>query len=519
MVTSFRGRPTLTDYQSAVARLDTCSQEPRLKRCAPKLGADGQPGVNGGSFGAVYRLDDPEDGRTWALKCFLRDEPDRARRYRSIANCLDQAKGSWRTEVHYVEKGLWVHERWWPVILMEWVAGARLPDWIDVLLDRRPGEAAEELRHLAHRFAAAVHQMHRSGISHGDLQSGNVLVAAENSIRFVDYDAMTVPNWSRPPLREDGHPDFRLPREGERGLDGATEVRHTAPVAGTSGTTFTSSTSTNVPLQEPDALVAIHRDRFPSHVIHSALVMLSHDTSLWSGLHRPGADHLLLSRKDFRDPSRSTSWRTLLGHRTPQVREAAARLRALLDCPVHLQPDLEPPSEVGRQQGVLERMAYRSTTGAPVGPRPFLDLGSFTRPFDGPRPQRDARPRPARPPGADVTPPSSPATEQPLPDEPGTIDLGRPGGSPVAPLSLPLFGQPASPPQPLDLPVVAPRVQEPAPRWEPPDLMDLWQQPSAPPPPSLLRSLRSNATSAQLVLVGAALCVICALLVILFVVL
>ncbi|MFJ3670233.1 AarF/UbiB family protein [Streptomyces sp. NPDC090106] len=516
MVTSFRGRPSLGDYQTAVAHLDKYSAEPRLKRCTPKLGGDGQPGANGGSFGAVYRLDDPEDGRIWALKCFLRDEPDRARRYRSIAVCLEQAKGSWRTEVHYVEEGLWVHEHWWPVVLMEWVAGARLTDWIDVLLDKRPGEAAEELRRLAHRFAAAVHQMHRSGISHGDLQSGNVLVAAENSIRFVDYDAMTVPDWSRPPLREDGHPDFRLPREGERGPDGATEVRHTAPAAGTSGTTFASSTSTNVPLQEPDALVAIHRDRFPSHVIHSALVMLSHDTSLWAGLHRAGADHLLLSRKDFRDPSRSTSWRTLLGHRTPEVRQAAARLRALLDCPVHLQPDLEPPSEVGRQQGVLERMAFRSTTGTPVGPRPFLDLGSFARPLEGPSSRRDGPARPVRPLSADITPPSP---ERPSPDEPGTMDLGLAADLPVAPLPVPPLGQAVLSSQPLDLPLPAPRVQGSVPRPEPQDLMDLWHQPSVAPRPSLLRSLLADATTAQVVLVGSASCAILTLVVLLVILL
>ncbi|MEU5322881.1 AarF/UbiB family protein [Streptomyces sp. NPDC021056] len=517
MVTSFQGRPNLTDYQSAVARLETCSEEPRLKRCAPRLGADGQPGANGGSFGAVYRLEDPEDGRSWALKCFLRDEPDRARRYRSIADCLDQARGSWRTEVHYVEKGLWVHERWWPVVLMEWVAGARLTDWIDTLLEQRPGEASAELRRLAHRFAAAVHQMHRSGISHGDLQSGNVLVAADTSMRFVDYDAMTVPDWSLPPLREDGHPDFRLPREGERGPDGATEVRHTAPTAGTSGTTFASSTSTNVPLQEPDALVAIHRDRFPSHVIHSALVMLSHDTSLWAGLHRPGADHLLLSRKDFRDPSRSTPWRTLLGHRTLEVRDTAARLRALLDCPVQLQPDLEPPSEVGRQQGVLERMAYRSTTGSPLGPRPFLDLGTFTRPFDGP--QRDSRARPVPAPRADRTPPAPQSPEQPLYEEPGTVDLGMPGDPAAAPGSVPQAREPAPVRRPTDLPVVVPRAADAAPHRRPPDLMDVWHQPSTPQPPSWLRSLRSNATPAQLVIVGATLIVLCALLLILLAVL
>ncbi|UUU19286.1 protein kinase domain-containing protein [Streptomyces sp. DSM 40750] len=380
MLTPQGQRPTLSDYQSAVARLEQCSEEPRLKRCLPKLGADGQPGADGGSFGAVYCLEDPEDGRSWALKCFLRDEPLRERRYREIANCLHGARGSWQTEVHYLRNGLWVQGKWWPVVLMEWVSGLRLTDWIDGVLDQRPGEASAELRRLAHRFASAVHRMHRSGISHGDLQSGNVLVTSETAVRFVDYDAMTVPGWSIPPRREDGHPDFRLPREGERGQDGETEVRHTAASTGTSGTVFTTSTSTGVPIQEPDALVAMHRDRFPSHVIHAALVMLSHDVSLWTALHRPGADHLLLSRKDFRDPTQSHNWHLLLHHRMREVRVTAAELRSMLNCPVDLQPDLEPQPEVASQESVLEPMAWRPTSGPRSGPRPFLDIGVFAVP-------------------------------------------------------------------------------------------------------------------------------------------
>ncbi|MET7455814.1 hypothetical protein ABZT03_28770 [Streptomyces sp. NPDC005574] len=431
--------PTLVDFQSAVARLEQCGEEPRLKRCRPRLDADGQPGADCGSFGAVYRLEDPQDGRLWALKCFTRDEPHRKDRYREIANCLRGARGSWRTEVHYLHNGLWVQARWWPVVLMEWAPGKRLTEWVDQLLDQRRRDTADELRRLAYRFASAVYQMHRSGISHGDLQSGNILVTAETEVRFVDYDAMTVPTWSLPPRREDGHPDFRLPREGERGPDGATQIRHTEVAV---GTVFTPSTANGIPIQEPDALVAMHRDRFPSHVIYSTLVMLSHDLSLWKTLHQPGSDHLLLSRKDFRDPAQSAAWRTLLNHNVDEVRGMARRLLALLQCPVDLQPDLEPQPEVASQADVLRPMAYRPTTGPRPATRPFLDLGIFPAPDE----PQDPRPVPAAKPTVAPTAKPGPvpaAKPGPVPAaKPGPVPTAKPGpvraqGAPVGPKAEP----------------------------------------------------------------------------------
>ncbi|OIJ63204.1 protein kinase family protein [Streptomyces mangrovisoli] len=497
MLTPGGQRPNLSDYQSAVARLQQCSEEPRLKRCVPRLGADGQPGADGGSFGAVYRLDDPEDGRSWALKCFLREEPGRGRRYRRISECLGGARGTWQTEVHYMDNGLWVHQRWWPVVLMEWVPGARLTDWIDALLEQRPGRAGNELRRLTHSFASEVHQMHRSGISHGDLQSGNVLVTPGCAVRFVDYDAMTVPGWTAPPRREDGHPDFRLPREGERGPDGATEIVHTAAATGTGGTVFAASTSTGMPLQEPDALTAIHRDRFPSHVIHTALVILSHDASLWTRLHRPGADHLLLSRKDFRDPAQSRNWGVLLHHETPQVRRAAEKLRAMLDCPVHLQADLVPQPEAEPGEDVLRPLVSNPLAGHDLGRplldnplsghdlgRPLLDLTGFAPADHGeaptvPLPVQDPEPEPeffeggwwryddgARPDAAPTAvpapPPPAPRLSTPVstpPSPPMSTPVSTPVSVPVStpvPVPVPTADeQQADGPEPLAIPHIA----------------------------------------------------------------
>ncbi|BFO21432.1 hypothetical protein SHKM778_78200 [Streptomyces sp. KM77-8] len=264
----------------------------------PAEAGHGRPaGADGGTFGAVYRLDDPRDGDSWALKCFLRDEPDRERRYREIARSLEGAQGAWRAEVRYLEHGLWVRGQWWPVVLMEWVPGLRLTDWIDGLLARREDTAPAELRRVAHRFAGAVYQMHRSGISHGDLQSGNVLVTAGTEVRFVDYDAMTAPGWPAP---RDARTDTRT-SGSPRGRTGPGRHDRAAPHGGrrryrrgpVHGRYLDGDSAPGDRRAHGDAPGPL-----PSHVIHASLVMLSHDVSLWEALHRPGSDHLLLSRRD-----------------------------------------------------------------------------------------------------------------------------------------------------------------------------------------------------------------------------
>ncbi|MEU9286663.1 hypothetical protein AB0D57_18570 [Streptomyces sp. NPDC048275] len=338
MLTPGGQRPTLSDYQNTVGQLHRFAQDPRLTRATPRRGADGQPGANGGSFGAVYRLDDPDDNRSWALKCFLRDEPDRRHRYEQISACLSSVRAPWHAEVHYLERGLYVGGNWWPVVLMEWIPGQRITGWIDRLIDENPADLASQFTRAARKFAAAVYQMHRCGISHGDLQSGNVLVLPNGAIRFVDYDAMTVPTYSCLPRREDGHPDFRLPRRDEWGVDDGTST-HIRGSAVHISTFITDSTTMSVNLPPQDGTAAMHRDRFPSQVIHSALVMLSEAPELWTELHRPGADHLLLSRRDFRNPVASERWERLLKHPRPRVRDTANRLHGMLGSMADALPD------------------------------------------------------------------------------------------------------------------------------------------------------------------------------------
>ncbi|MFE3323351.1 hypothetical protein [Streptomyces sp. NPDC059176] len=376
MLTPGAPRPTLSSYQNTVAKLAMFAEDPRLKRAVPRLGADGQPGADGGSFGAVYRLEDPEDGRDWALKCFLRDEPDRRTRYQRVSDCLASVHDSWRAEVHYVDRGLFVAGTWWPVLLMEWIDGQRLTRWIDELFHDDPPDLKPRFKRAAREFTDAVYAMHRRGIGHGDLQSGNVLVVPDGAFRFVDYDAMTVPDFQDVPRHEDGHPDFRLPREDEQGAgDGTSTVDRLSLVR--TGTFIADSSPAGAGLPSPDGAAAMHRDRFPSHVIHSALVMLGEAPELWAELHRPGGDHLLLSRTDLRNPNESQRWKRLLGHPNDRVRGTAQRLCGMLGSPAAALPDLEPLAEVADPQPFLTAMGWRLATEQATHQRPFLDLDAL----------------------------------------------------------------------------------------------------------------------------------------------
>ena len=66
--------------------------------------------------------------------------------------------------------------KWYPVILMEWVQGETLFNWVR---DRCREGNAEAVAFLADRWLDAVKELGDAGIAHGDLQHGNVMVTPQ----------------------------------------------------------------------------------------------------------------------------------------------------------------------------------------------------------------------------------------------------------------------------------------------------------------------------------------------------
>ena len=176
---------------------------------------------------------------------------------------------------------------------MNWVNGVPLDQAVAGWLNQ-----PDQLDHLRERWLRLDRELIETGIAHGDLQHGNVLVA-DGELRLVDYDGMFVPALHGESSHEVGHPNFQSPRR--------------------TGREFSKDL-----------------DRFSSLVIYTALLAVRHDPSLWTRYRMP-ADALLFRKSDFVAPDESHLFAELLRSRDPVIARltAAIRTAAMTGTAVH----------------------------------------------------------------------------------------------------------------------------------------------------------------------------------------
>jgi hypothetical protein len=294
--------PTGALYAEALQHPELCFSDPDLKHGkveqSPVLG----PKAISGNFASVFSVTAPS-GQRYALKCFTRDSATLGKRYAAISSALG-ALGSgalsqpWSVGFDFLEQGVLVQGGWYPVVRMTWVQGAGLISWIE-----RNLQDSAAVRVLADRFVAMVADLEDNGIAHGDLQHGNLLVAADGTIRLVDYDGMYVPALRGEPATENGHRNYQSPSR-------------TAADFGP------------------------HMDRFSAWVIALSLVAVATDPGLWHQLHDPQGESLILSEPDFKEPATSLAWPVLLHHPDARVRELADRVKGFVTVPCSALPAL-----------------------------------------------------------------------------------------------------------------------------------------------------------------------------------
>ncbi|WP_433891284.1 hypothetical protein [Streptomyces sp. CA-111067] len=305
-----------------------CFREPELKSGTvgrdPVLG----PKPISGNFASVFSVTS-RSGHRYAVKCFTQDVAAQESRYDAISRhlaALDRAALSqpWNIGFEYQPQGVLVAGQWYPLLKMEWAEGNSLIRWIE---DHRADPAA--LGALADRFAALTADLAATGVAHGDLQHGNLLVARDGTFRLVDYDGMFVPALAGYRATEMGHRNYQSP-------------------------------------QRSDTDFGPGLDRFSAWVIYVSLAALSADPMLWDQLHESGGEFLLLTEDDFRAPAASFRFGTLLSHPDPRLRDLAGRMRDLSAQPLSELPTLPP--------GMF------SGPAAPPRARPSVHSGSIPHP-------------------------------------------------------------------------------------------------------------------------------------------
>ncbi|MFI6942475.1 hypothetical protein ACIBI4_24650 [Streptomyces sp. NPDC050418] len=300
---SQRQFPSGAKYAEALQHTQLCFDHPELKGAQPELTGLGLPRPISGNFASVFSLTSPSSGRRYAVKCFTRHVPDQERRYEAISSrlaLLDPAELSqpWNLGFEYLPDAISVEGECYPVLKMEWAEAVTLSSWLD-------GNHADRLAvdRLADRFEELTRDLEAHQIAHGDLQHGNLLVASDDTLRLVDYDGMYVPALAGMGGTERGHRNYQSPLRGNDDF-------------------------------------GVDLDRFSAWVIFLSLKAIAAEPALWSRLHEPSGEFLLLTEDDFTSPAGSARLQTLLAHPDRMVSGLADQVRTLACQPLDKLPPL-----------------------------------------------------------------------------------------------------------------------------------------------------------------------------------
>ena len=287
--------PTPQDYNESIQNPSVNLSDGDLRNGTVRSAGSGIPMPVTGGFASVYRIDTGE--KRWALRCFLRQIPDIERRYQHTLSFLQKVDLPYMAASEFSPKGIRVGDSWYPTLKMEWISGLTLDEHV-----RRLAASGQPVpRRLCDEFLTICLHMQTLGISHGDLQHGNIIVG-DDRLRLVDYDGMRVPSMRSAAVHELGHRHYQHPLRNN-------QTRHSV------------------------------LDNFSAWSIYISLQALSLDPQLLQGSGR-GDDCLLFRESDYLNPLRSSAFAALESHPSDELRQLSRFLRWLLILPPNMTPPL-----------------------------------------------------------------------------------------------------------------------------------------------------------------------------------
>lgn len=203
----------------------------KLSNLRPVLDADGNPIMSSGNFAVVFKMEDIQSGKQYAVKCFLREQEGREESYRFISSELEYIPSGFFVSVKYLEKELFVdttqgNDTEFPVLLMDWVEGLTLDKYI-----RKNIHDPYKLALITYQFCRMGSWLLSQEFAHGDLKPDNIIVREDGQLVLVDYDGMFVPAMRGQKSRELGSVDYRHPLRTEDVFNGSIDDFSIASIA------------------------------------------------------------------------------------------------------------------------------------------------------------------------------------------------------------------------------------------------------------------------------------------------
>ncbi len=275
-----RNWPSARYFTEAIQCPSICFSHPALKSTLPAVDRLGMPLVTSGQFAYVYKLKSMHGVSDFAVRCFRGYLGDRDQRYRAIQEHLHTAPVSYISDFTYASEGILVGGTRFPILFMSWIEGPTLDLYIGEMLNR-----PDVLLHLSEEWLRLLYALRTSGVAHGDLQHGNIIVE-HGQLRLVDHDGIFVPKMAGWTASEVGHQHYQHPRRTAHHFD--------------------------------EKL-----DNFSSLVIYLSLLSLAERPSLWQEHHD---ENLLFTKADFLDPEASELFKKIkdLGEEPAKLADALA---------------------------------------------------------------------------------------------------------------------------------------------------------------------------------------------------
>jgi len=200
--------PLISEYVRAIQ--DASSNLDKLAHWVPVLDDHGEPYHSSGAFAVVFKMQDEQTGKCYALKCFTEEQEGRAEAYRQIADELEFVDSSYITSVKYLDKEIFVdsscEEDEFPVLLMDWIDGETMETYIAENYQDNYAMAM-----LCYRFGKMAAWLRSQPFAHGDIKPDNIMVRPDGNLTLVDYDGMFVPAMKGQKSPTIGTKDFSHP--------------------------------------------------------------------------------------------------------------------------------------------------------------------------------------------------------------------------------------------------------------------------------------------------------------------
>lgn len=186
--------PTLSEYLASIK--DSTENFDKLTHLKPVLDNHGDPSRSVGGFAVVFKMQDEDTGKLYAIKCFHEEQSERAESYMEIGKALQSNKSPYVMDVNYLPNELFVDskltdETEFPVLQMDWIDGETMETYIASHF-----RDTDAIRQLYFKFCDLALWLRTKPFAHGDIKPDNIMIKPDGNLTLVDYDGMFVPSLS-----------------------------------------------------------------------------------------------------------------------------------------------------------------------------------------------------------------------------------------------------------------------------------------------------------------------------------